>query len=124
MRGFLRPNYRRRVDGSKTVWAADWWRYPEAILRLDALWRSWEHLRQDAQTGMSVWLRDHAEHHMSILLSPTGPFNGVGTGPARVNTNEAGEMLPYTTPPEGLFSDVREDESKITSMSPPGWNER
>ncbi|WP_216666160.1 DUF4913 domain-containing protein [Actinomyces faecalis] len=27
--------------------------------------RSWEHPRQDPATGMSVWLRDHADHHMA-----------------------------------------------------------
>ncbi|MDZ8202765.1 DUF4913 domain-containing protein, partial [Microbacterium sp. SSW1-59] len=74
VRGFLLPNYRRRVDGgNKAAWARDWWRYPEVVSRLDALWRAWEHLRLDPQTGMSVWYRDHAEHHMSILLSPSGP---------------------------------------------------
>ncbi len=108
VRGYLLPNYRRRIDGQRTLWAADWWRYAEAVARLDALWRAWEHLRQDAQTGMSVWFRDHAEHHMSILLSPDGPFAAAGEGRERENTNERGEPLPYTPPPGGLFPDVRE----------------
>lgn len=107
-RGYLRPNYRRRVDGNQTLWAADWWKYAEAVARLDALWRAWEHLRLDPQTGMSVWFRDHAEHHMSILLSSSGPFAGIGTGPNREHVNEKGELLPYVEPPEGLFPDVRE----------------
>ncbi|MDU0328476.1 DUF4913 domain-containing protein [Microbacterium sp. KSW2-21] len=108
VRGYLLPNYRRRVDGQRVVWAAEWWRYAEAVARLDALWRAWEHLRQDAQTGMSVWFRDHAEHHMSILLSPEGPFASAGEGTDRQNTNEKGQPLPYIAPPEGLFPDVRE----------------
>lgn len=106
-RGYLRPNYRRRIDGTRTLWARDWWRYAEAVARLDALWRAWEHLRLDPRTGMSVWFRDHAEHHMSVLLSASGPFNGVGAGQNREHTNEAGEMLPYLEPPTGLFPDVR-----------------
>ena len=108
VRGYLLPNYRRRVDGQRTLWAANWWRYAEAVARLDALWRAWEHLRQDAQTGMSVWFRDHAEHHMSVLLSPDGPFAAAGEGKDRENTNEKGEPLPYARPPEGLFPDVRD----------------
>lgn len=108
VRGYLLPNYRRRVDGQRVLWAAEWWRYAEAVARLDALWRAWEHLRQDAQTGMSVWFRDHAEHHMSVLLSPDGPFAAAGEGTDRENTNEKGEPLPYIAPPEGLFPDVRE----------------
>lgn len=106
-RGYLRPNYRRRVDGNNTLWARDWWKYAEAVARLDALWRAWEHLRLDPQTGMSVWFRDHAEHHMAVLLSPSGPFAGIGTGKDREHTNEKGDMLPYLEPPEGLFPDVR-----------------
>ncbi|MAP62368.1 MAG: DUF4913 domain-containing protein [Microbacterium sp.] len=107
VRGYLLPNYRRRVDGQRVLWAAQWWKYAEAVARLDALWRAWEHLRQDAQTGMSVWFRDHAEHHMSILLSADGPFAAAGEGKERENTNEKGQPLPYIAPPEGLFPDVR-----------------
>lgn len=108
VRGYLLPNYRRRVDGQRVVWAAEWWKYAEAVSRLDALWRAWEHLRQDAQTGMSVWFRDHAEHHMAILLSPDGPFAAAGEGKDRENMNEKGEQLPYIAPPDGLFPDVRD----------------
>ncbi len=108
VRGFLLPNYKRRVDGQRVVWAAEWWKYAEAVARLDALWRAWEHLRQDAQTGMSVWFRDHAEHHMSILLSTDGPFAAAGEGKNSENVNDKGEPLPYIAPPEGLFPDVRE----------------
>jgi hypothetical protein len=109
VRHYLLPNYRRRVDGQRVVWAAEWWKYSEAVARLDALWRAWEHLRQDAQTGMSVWFRDHAEHHMSVLLSSSGPFAAAGEGTNRENTNEKGEQLPYIAPPEGLFPDVRDN---------------
>ncbi|MBM3714197.1 MAG: DUF4913 domain-containing protein [Actinobacteria bacterium] len=108
VRGFLLPNYKRRVDGQRVLWAAEWWKYAEAVARLDALWRAWEYLRQDARTGMSVWFRDHAEHHMSILLSPDGPFVAAGEGKDQENTNEKGEPLPYIAPPDGLFPDVRE----------------
>jgi hypothetical protein len=105
VREYLVKNYRRRVDGQRTVWAADWWNYPEATIRLDALWRAWEHLRLDPATGMSVWLRDHADHHMSVLLDPRGPFDAAGAGEGRVNTNDdaKGAELPYIAPPVGLF---------------------
>ena len=38
------PVFRRVGDRSQFHWAADWWRYPEAVIRVDALWRAWEHL--------------------------------------------------------------------------------
>ena len=96
------PVFRRRVGpGEGLHWAADWWRYPEAVMRLDALWRSWEALRLDPALGISVWLRDHADHHLAVLMSSDGPFV------KSKDSNDHGENLPYTAPPEGLFPDVR-----------------
>lgn len=104
MREWLSYMYSRQVSGrgSGRVWRADWWRVPEAVSRLDALWRAWEHLRLDPATGMSVWWRDHADHHMAVLLDPEGPFRGSETE-VRVGTPLACEV-----PPAGLFPDERE----------------
>lgn len=88
------------MPGRNRTWCPQWWRHPEAIIRLEALWRAWEHLRLEPATGMSVWLRDHADHHMTVLLDPDGPFKDCrpdkGHG-ARL------EPLPLDQPPEGLF---------------------
>ncbi|MET3976572.1 hypothetical protein ABIE39_002880 [Cellulosimicrobium sp. 4261] len=93
MREYLRNVYRRHIAGrgEHRVWAAEWWKYDEAVIRLEALWRAWEHLHQDPATGMSVWWRDHADHHMAILLDPqNGPFGPVdgehGTAAGTVDT--------------------------------------
>lgn len=101
MRVWMLPTYRRIIKGPQggVVWRADWWRSAEAVSRLEALWRAWEHLRLDPGTGMSAWWRDHADHHMEVLLSPDGPFKGLAT----VSSNRAGEQLPYERPPEGFF---------------------
>lgn len=109
LREFLRKVYTRRIDGKGqgNVWAAEWWKSREAVHRLEALWRAWEHLRLDAATGMSVWWRDHADHHMPILMSSEGPFRG-SVGPDDHCFPDKGEFLPYANPPEGLFPDVRE----------------
>lgn len=61
------------------------------------------HLRLDPVTGVSVWLRDHADHHLAVLMDPDGPFK------KSVDEARPGESLPYTAQPEGLFSDVRAD---------------
>ena len=98
----LRYTYSRRVGPQgPNRWAAEWWRYAEAISRLDALWRSWEALRLEPTFGMSVWWRDHADHHMRMLMSPEGPF-----AESR-DENKGGDPLPYTAPPQGMFVDVR-----------------
>ncbi|WP_454778738.1 DUF4913 domain-containing protein [Georgenia muralis] len=102
VREYLRHLYRRRVGPNTSAkWAAEWWRHPEAIVRLEALWRAWEHLRLEPTTGMSVWLRDHADYHMGVLLSPDGPFK------KSQDENRDGEPLPYTPPPAGMFPDMR-----------------
>ncbi|GAB2705851.1 hypothetical protein BKA24_000524 [Microbacterium marinum] len=103
VREYLRHMYTRPVGpgNARYRWAADWWRYPEAVARLEGLWRSWEHLRLDPATGASVWWRDHADPHMHLLLSPDGPFA------KSKDACEPGEPLPYTEPPKMWFPDVR-----------------
>lgn len=103
----LRYQFKRRVGkrSGGNVWATDWWNFPEAVSRLEALWRAWEHLRQDPALGMSVWWRDHADHHMNVLLSEHGPFAGADT----LGENKTGEPLPCVPAPEGWFPDLREE---------------
>jgi hypothetical protein len=55
-------------------WCIEWYYHPEAVTRVEALWRAWEPLRLDGATGISVWFKDHADHHMSVLLDSRGPF--------------------------------------------------
>ena len=92
--------YKRKVgpqnDGHYR-WAADWWNYPEALARLEAMWRAWEHLRLDGATGSSVWWIEHADHHMPILLDPDGPFT------KSTDRNKHGDPLPYTPPQTACF---------------------
>lgn len=107
VREYLRHVYRRQINGQHRCWAGRWWEYDEAVIRLEALWRSWEHLRQDPATGMSVWWRDHADHHMAMLMDPAGPFSTATEGAE--NTARKGEPLPYVAPPAGMFPDVREE---------------
>ncbi len=72
---FLSEVYRRDVvNGGQKKWCLMWWKHSEAVLVVDALWRSWEKLRVDPGTGMSVWKKDHADHHMNVLFDPNGTF--------------------------------------------------
>lgn len=93
--------YRRALDQGRT-WCPQWWEHPEAIVRLEAMWRSWEHLRLDPATGMSIWLRDHADHHMVVLLDEQGPFKGCN--PERGHSTRALAALPQAgKPPLGML---------------------
>ena len=96
--GYLLVMYRRAVSGTATTWCAQWWRHPEAVVRLQALWRAWEYLRLEPAMGMSVWLRDHCDQHMAQLLSADGPFKGCK--PAQ-HSQRPLEPLPSTPAPAG-----------------------
>jgi hypothetical protein len=69
----LLPTYVRDVDGRAAKWCLEWYFHPEAVSRVEGLWRAWEHLRLDGAT-VSVWWRDHADYHMNVLLDRRGPF--------------------------------------------------
>ncbi|MBY6438111.1 DUF4913 domain-containing protein [Rhodococcus kroppenstedtii] len=96
----IRPHYRRAVDNPEHNWCPQWWLHGEAFRRLDALWRAWEHLRKDPQTGMSVWWKDHADHHMGKLLDPIGPFAKCS---ARHGHKDTLPPLPAIAPNPALF---------------------
>ena len=66
--------YRRQVNGVTHVWNGEWWKSTEVVMRMDAMWRAFEALRLDPGTGLSSWWRDHADYHMSVILSPDGPL--------------------------------------------------
>lgn len=56
-------------------WCAHWWDHPEAVLRLDALWRTWEvAAASESVTAMAVWIRDHLDPGLAVLFARTGPF--------------------------------------------------
>lgn len=59
---------------------------------------------------MSVWWRDHADHHMAVLMDSDGPFAAADANDAADQCRK-GEPLPYLPPPEGLFPDVRRRSS-------------
>jgi hypothetical protein len=114
---FLVPVYRRQLTatGDRTTWCPEWWRHAEAIIRLEALWRAWEHLRLDGRTGISVWLKDHLDHHLPVLTDATsGPFNGCK--PDRHAESPLGQFQ-LVAPPPALFPDVRESKDEGGTQS-------
>lgn len=71
--GQFLPMFRRPLGG-EFRWCGQWWRHAEAITRLTALWHSWEAMRLEPGTGIAVWLRDHLDHQLAVLLGRAGPF--------------------------------------------------
>jgi hypothetical protein len=102
VREFFVPMFRRDVKNNQSLnWCAKWWEHPEAIYRLESLWRSWEHLRLDPALGSSTWLRDHLDHHLPRLLDPAGPFKGCKPDEHAVRDF----ALPIEEPAENLYVD-------------------
>jgi hypothetical protein len=64
--------------------------------------RACEHRRLDGATGISVWWKDHADHHMSVLLDPRGPSYN-----ATCKSTRCSNTLQPKKAPEGWFPDVR-----------------
>lgn len=108
VRKHLIVTYRRRVVATGSSghgrWKAAWYESREAQQRIEALWRAWEAARQDTKDGMSTWWINHCDPHMSVLLSPTGPFAD------STDENELGDPLPYIAPPDGLFAPDQQPE--------------
>lgn len=98
--GWLLPVWTRSLGGNDVTWCPQWWRHPEAVARLTALWLSWEQLRMEPGTGMSAWWRDHADHHLPVLLAERNVFKGCS--PAG-HTYYPLEPLPSWLAPPGTF---------------------
>lgn len=119
---FFAPVFGRDLEAAGTTWCPEWWRHAEAVYRLEALWRAWEHLRQDASLGPASWLRDHLDHQLAVLLSSGGPLRGCSvrrghqdrdyTLPTRNPYGEAPEATPAT--PAGR------DDAGGAAMEPTG----
>ncbi|MDT0262462.1 DUF4913 domain-containing protein [Jatrophihabitans lederbergiae] len=69
------PVYVRKISQTQR-WCPSWWAHGEAIIRLTALWRSWEAARvSEEATGMTDWLRTCFDAINPVLLAPDGPFS-------------------------------------------------
>ncbi len=61
-------------DGLALHWCSQWWDHPEAVSRLEALWKAFEVLRRDPGTGAATWWRDYADPTMAALSDAAGTF--------------------------------------------------
>ena len=90
IRNYLAAVVERRVTQGSAVgvnWCPSWWKHPEAISRLYALWRAWETLRvADPDTGMSIWWRDHFDSHFAVMTGEYGPFSKCSPDRGHVDT--------------------------------------
>ncbi len=86
-----------RDNQGTTRWCSVWWKHPEAVARLDALWHAFEALRLDPDLGAATWWRDFADPTMRVLMDPAGPFAACGP-----TTHQPPPIL-GVEPPPGLL---------------------
>jgi hypothetical protein len=71
----LAPSYVREVnEGAQLAWCPEWYKHPEALIRMETIWRAWEHLRLEPALGLSTWWLNHADPHMRVLMDKECPF--------------------------------------------------
>jgi|GEM_PF-1470201 len=70
--GMFAPTFCHRLGS--VHWCAAWWEHEEALLRLEALWRTWETMRLQPADGLARWLRDFLDPQLGMLLAERGPF--------------------------------------------------
>lgn len=92
--------YARDLTTSHRQWCPQWWDHIEVMARVKALWLSWEAMHRDP-VGLSIWMRDHLDPHMAMMLSTEGPMAGCrspGTGRPNGQHQPAVEPLPHAAP--------------------------
>ncbi len=62
------------TGGSEPAWCRTWWRHPEAVLRVEVLWRSFEAARTDPFNGMATWVLNSLDPQVAMLTSARGPL--------------------------------------------------
>ncbi len=104
--GTLGPSYVRDVgNGSEFIWCPEWHQHPEALSRIEAVWRAWEYLRLDGSLGISTWWINHADPHMRMLMAPNGCFKKCFYNGHTERTKPEHLSLPHIEPEMDLYPD-------------------
>lgn len=95
------PTYIRKITQTQR-WCPSWWAHPEAIVRLTALWRTWEVARaSEDDTAMADWVRAYLDAINPVLLAAdAGPF--ASCAPDR-HSEQA--PMPLTSPPADYWTE-------------------
>jgi len=89
-------------NDERARWCARWWDHPEAVMRLDALWRTWEVASLDPVRGIADWISAYLDPNLAILLGPGGPFAS-----CTAERHEPAPVLAVSPPPDDFGSPPR-----------------
>lgn len=96
------PRYLRKPGTVR--WDPDWFENVEALDRLEALWRAWEHYRLEGMTGMAVFWNDQFDPTMRELTDPDNGVFWYVEEYAEAGTAKRPSMLASHTPPRDLLA--------------------
>jgi len=92
--------YVRKISQSQR-WCPQWWAHAEAIVRLTALWRTWEAARAAEDDGaIADWLRVYFDALNPVLLADDGPFAS-----CTADRHSDQRPLPLAASPLGFWAD-------------------
>jgi hypothetical protein len=100
----IAPSYVRDVnEGAQLAWCPECYKHPEALIRMETIWRAWEHLRMEPALGLSIWWLNHADPHMRVLMDIEGPFKKCAYDGHTPPRTPGLASLPHTPAEAGLF---------------------
>ncbi|MEO3939438.1 DUF4913 domain-containing protein (plasmid) [Dermatophilaceae bacterium Soc4.6] len=99
--GFVLPNW-RHGSGAGVRWCRQWWKHPEAVGRLEALWEAFEAMRLQPAPAISSWWLHHFDPHLRALTAGDGVFAGC-TATERESVHSPRPDWPAMPPIPGLF---------------------
>jgi Domain of unknown function (DUF4913) len=70
---YFLPTFRRPFGGD-VRWCVAWQDHPEAVVRLQGLWSSWESLQVEPKLGIITWLTHYLDPQLIVLLGRSGTF--------------------------------------------------
>lgn len=95
----------RRLEAAGTgtyTWCPTWWKHPEAIARLEALWRAWEICRAEDGEAPSRWFWQHCDPMLAVLMdAKRGPMSDCKPDEHRKYTTA--KHLPKVPAPQGFW---------------------
>ncbi|MGN2642249.1 DUF4913 domain-containing protein [Nocardia takedensis] len=108
---FFKLYMREVIVRDEHRWCPKWWDHPEALVRMESIWRTWEHYRLQGPTGISLWLTNHADPHMQRMMDPEGPFIYCHARKGHLSQgNSVLRPLPHLPAPLGWLDEIGAEE--------------
>lgn len=119
---WLVPMLERDRNRSQLAWCSSWWKHPEAVAVLGALWHQWEASQDQPWTGMATYMAHYHYPLIERLTQPDGPFGPCWTESRSQRSVVHMEHSTHFGPPE-VLDDVDEgvaaDLGAVDDWMPP-----